>query len=132
MRVKCWKKKHHHLNLISSEIIFQKLRNRLSQTKIQEICHQETCLARNVKRSSLEKWKQYSLWPYFKNKNEVTMAQASKLEPGGHYEHGFSHVPASLKTWVFWNIPNLRTLPTITNIYISASSCQVQSQVPPW
>ena len=58
----------------------------------------------------------------FKNQNEVTVVQASKMQPGGC---GFKHFPASLRTWIFWTVSNTRASPAILKI-ISVSSCKLQ------
>ena len=57
-----------------------------------------------------------------------TVVQA-QLELGGgggtHCEYGFRHIPASLRTWIFWTVSNSRILPAILKT-ISANSCQLQ------
>ena len=65
----------------------------------------------------------------FKNQNGVTMVQASRMEPGGHYGCGFRHVPTSLRTWIFWTVSDPRTplafLKTISAIAAASSNLMV-------
>ena len=61
----------------------------------------------------------------FKNQNGVTVVQAFKTELGGHCGCGFTYIPASLTTWIFWTVSNSKTPPDVFKT-ISASSCQLQ------
>ena len=59
-----------------------------------------------------------------KNQNGVTVVWAFKAKLGGHCECGFRHVPASLRTWLFWTVSDSRTPPTVLEA-IPAGSYQL-------
>ena len=39
--------------------------------------------------------------------------------------YGSSHIPASLRTWIFWSISNWRTIPAILKIVSASASCHL-------
>ena len=51
-----------------------------------------------------QKWEIMTYLRWFKNKNGVTMFQASKMESGGHCGCGFRYVPSSLRNWNFFEL----------------------------